>query len=203
MMASPKVIKLDVDVLNGIDMSSGEEYTKWKPSHSQYFSMPAGQEHYRLLSFLGKEFGLEAKPIVDIGTYLGFSALALSGGGASKVISYDIVDCIPDEGLTMKSKDNIELRIMDCLNDIDVLTGADLICLDIAHDAITEREIMTALKENNFKGLLFLDDIHLNKEMEEWWNSIDLPKYDVTKYGHWSGSGLVVFDTSRFAVELC
>jgi predicted O-methyltransferase YrrM len=198
---TPKVITLDVNVLNSIDMSATEEFTKWNSTHTEYFSMPAGQEHYRMLAFLAKEVGTQ-KPIIDIGTYFGFSALALSSENKSKVVTYDIVDCIPDDGYTMKSKDNIQFRIMDCLNDLETLANADLISLDIAHEADIEQEIMTALKKHNYQGLLFLDDIKLNKEMADWWSSIDLLKYDLTKYGHWSGSGLVVFDPSRFSIVL-
>lgn len=213
MQMSPQVITLDTNVLNAIDMSAMEEYTSWKPSHTKYFAMDAGKEHYRLLTFLSSEVSRSKKPIIDIGTYLGFSALALSSpnndndnNNGSKVISYDIVDCIPDDEeaqhLTVKSKSNIELRVTNCLNEIDTLINTDFICLDVAHDTSTEQEVLTALKNNNYKGLLFLDDIHLNKAMDDWWNSIDLLKYDVTKYGHWSGSGLVVFDPSKYSIQL-
>lgn len=204
---SPQVITIDTNVLNEIDMSAMEAYTSWKPSHTKYFTMEAGKEHYRLLTFLASEVSKNEsnKPIIDIGTFLGFSALALSTIPKSKVVSFDIIDCIPDDvqGLTVKTKENIELRITDCLNEIDTLIDTDLICLDVAHDTSTEIEVLSALKEHNYKGILFLDDIHLSKEMDDWWNSIDLPKYDVSKYGHWSGSGLVVFDPSKFTIELC
>jgi hypothetical protein len=45
----------------------------------------------------------------------------------------------------------------------------------------------------NFKGRLFLDDIHLNPAMKCFWNSISETKADITDIGHWSGSGLVDF----------
>jgi predicted O-methyltransferase YrrM len=208
---SPQIITLDTNVLNAIDMSAMEAYTTWKPSHTQFFTMESGKEHYRLLTFLANEVSKTSnKPIIDIGTYLGFSALALSTPAhGPNVISYDIIDCIPDDetSLTAKSKSNIDLRITDCLNELDTLINTDLICLDVAHDTFTEQEVLTALKANNYKGLLFLDDIHLNKAMDDWWNSIDkglfnLPKYDVSKYGHWSGSGLVVFDPSKYSIQL-
>lgn len=208
MVASQVNITLDQDVLNSIDMSKMEEYTKWVPSHTAYFSHDAGQEHYRLLTFLaGLLHNTSTKPMIDIGTYFGFSALALSSSPSSYVITYDVVDCIPDEHddcLTIKSKTNIDFRITDCLNDIDTLCDADLICLDVdPHDGQQETEIIDALQETGYKGLLVLDDIHLNEDMERFWNSIKLPKIDVTKYGHHSGTGLVVFDTTKFKIELC
>ena len=88
----------------------------------------------------------------------------------------------------------------NCLNDIETLIKSDFISLDIGHDAIVEQEILMALVDNGYKGLLFLDDIHLNQEMHDWWNGITIPKIDLTPLGHYSGTGIVVFDTSRFDI---
>ena len=63
-------------------------------------------------------------------------------------------------------------------------------------------EIFKALQKYKYKGLLFLDDIHQSKEMDDWWNTITLPKYDLSKYGHFSGSGIVVFDPSKYNIIL-
>lgn len=197
-------IKITLEELNNIDMSYCEDYTKWKTTHSKYFTDVAGQEHYRLLAFLSEVvYEYSKKPYIDIGTYLGYSALALSKHPSSKVITYDIIDCIPDIGYTMKSIDRIEPRITDCLNEMNTLLNSDLICLDVdPHDGIQEVEIVKALKDAGYKGLLVVDDIHINKGMTAFWNNIDLLKYDISKYGHYSGTGLVVFDPSRFTIEL-
>ena len=197
-------IKLTVEDLNNIDMTYCEHLTKWKPTHSKYFTDIAGKEHYRLLAYLSDVlFPYSGKPYIDIGTYLGFSALALSKHQSSKVITYDIIDCIPDTGSTMKSVDRIDYRITDCLNEMDTLLNSDLISMDVdPHDGVQETEMFDALKNAGFKGLLVLDDIHINKGMTKFWESIELQKYDVTKYGHYTGTGLVVFDPSRFTIEL-
>jgi predicted O-methyltransferase YrrM len=197
-------IKITLEKLNNIDMSCCEDYTKWKSTHSQYFTDVAGKEHYRLLAYLSDAiYEYSKKPFIDIGTYLGYSALALSKHPSSTIITYDIIDCIPDIGYTMKSVDRIEHRITDCLNEMDTLLNSDLICLDVdPHDGIQEREIFNALKDAGYKGLLIVDDIFINKGMTSFWNNVDLLKYDVSKYGHFSGTGLVVFDPSRFTIEL-
>jgi hypothetical protein len=65
--------------------------------------------------------------------------------------------------------------------------------LDTYHDGKFEHEFYTFLKANRYKGLLFLDDIHLNEPMKAFWEHIEEPKEDVTDLGYWSGSGLVVF----------
>jgi hypothetical protein len=197
-------IKLTIEDLNTIDMSYCEDLNKWKPTHAKFFTDVAGKEHYRLLAYLSETmFAYSGKPYIDIGTYLGFSALALSKHPSSTVITYDIIDCIPDMGPTMKSVSRIDHRITDCLNEMDTLLNSDLMSLDVdPHDGVQETEMFNALKNAGYKGLLVLDDIHINKGMKNFWNSIDLLKYDVSKYGHFTGTGLVVFDPSRFNIEL-
>jgi hypothetical protein len=39
-----------------------------------------------------------------------------------------------------------------------------------------------------------LDDIHLNEAMINYWNSFTEEKYDLTNIGHWSGTGMVIFE---------
>lgn len=47
------------------------------------------------------------------------------------------------------------------------------------------------VKHNNYKGLVVWDDIFLNQDMIDIWNSIpNDEKVDITKYGHFSGTGL-------------
>lgn len=194
-----QTIRLSKELINDVDLSDMIQYIEWH-DNKQYFELESGKEHYKMLAYIVSQLKESAKVYIDIGTYLGFSAAAMAMDKDSKVISYDIFDWIPENKLTIKNRENVELRVMNCLDDMESLLQSDFICLDIAHDAVVEQEILTALKEHDYKGLLFLDDIHLNKEMHDWWNSIDLPKIDLTKYGHWSGSGILVFDTSRFEI---
>ncbi len=146
-------------------------------------------EHYRLLACLAMMVPVNLKPIYDIGTYKGLSALALACAISSRlVISYDIKYTVKIDRV-----DKIEFRIGDFNNDMD-LRLSNLIMFDIdPHDGIQEREFVEEMKYSPFKGLVLFDDIHLNPEMEKFWNDISLPKYDLTHIGHWSGSGLVDF----------
>jgi hypothetical protein len=106
------------------------------------------------------------------------------------VISYDLVECKQLNHADDLS--NIEYRIGDVLGDTS-LSESPLIMLDTDHDGVFENKFYTHLKENNYKGLLFLDDIHLNPPMRAFWSSIAETKEDITDLGHWSGSGLVDF----------
>ena len=87
---------------------------------------------------------------------------------------------------------NIEYRIGDVLEDKRLL-ASPLIMLDTNHDGVFENKFYEFLKQNSYKGLLFLDDIHLNQPMGEFWNAITEAKEDITDLGHWSGSGIVDF----------
>jgi hypothetical protein len=49
------------------------------------------------------------------------------------------------------------------------------------------------LHDIKWNGLLLLDDINFNEPMNQFWNNISEEKYDITKIGHWSGTGLVNF----------
>jgi len=193
-----KTIELSKEAVDAWDLTGVVKYASWC-KNAQYFNREGGKEHYRLIGYLAHQIGGEF--FVDIGTYMGLSALALSTVG-KKVVTYDVCDWIPDpdvEKLTVKTKDNVEFRIANCLHDMDELAKSDFIVLDIdPHDGGLEPVIMDALDKHGFKGVLFLDDIGLNADMKLFWNGITQKKYDATKYGHWSGSGVVVYDPSRF-----
>lgn len=198
-----KTITLDVELLNKLDLSSLRQYVEWSPT-SQYLELPAGKEHYRMISYLAFQLKDNENPYVDIGTYTGLSAVALSLDDSQSVITYDVCDWIPDDTeYTCKTKPNIAMKLTNCCNDMDAISKSKLIVLDIdPHDGVEEQVIIDKLQDSGFKGLLVLDDIHLNGDMESFWESISLPKLDVTKYGHWSGTGIVNFDCEEYLVEL-
>ena len=59
---------------------------------------------------------------------------------------------------------------------------------------------MDELEKIGYKGLVLLDDTKLNEGMVTFWNSITQEKLDISDYGHWSGTGIVNFDPSRFEI---
>ena len=145
-------------------------------------------EHYRLIAYLSTRFNNEL--IFDIGTNKGCSALALSYNSSNRVISYDVVEC--KELNAFDQLPRIEFRLGNVLTDTRLLS-APLIMLDTYHDGSFERVFYEFLKKHHYHGWLFLDDIHLNAAMIQFWNDITEPKEDLTELGHWSGSGLVAF----------
>ena len=75
---------------NNIDYSKYIEVIKKVPNYQGFFFEDAGKEHYRLLSYISSLY--EDSILIDIGTYQGFSALALGYNQSNKVLSYDIVE---------------------------------------------------------------------------------------------------------------
>lgn len=180
--------------LNVLDMDTYKNAISWTPA-VEYFDKPAGDEFYRLIAFIAQQFEAGTK-FVDIGTYYGLSARALSTNTNSSIKTYDIYDHITDnpETLTIKNVDNVEYLLKDCMDDGDVLSEAKLIVLDVdPHDGIQERDMFDKLRSVGFKGVVILDDIKLNDGMKSFWSDIPERKQDVTAYGHWSGTGIVYF----------
>lgn len=161
-----------------------------------YYDLESGKQEYRLYSYLSTLF--DNITILDIGTYNGRSAVSLSHNENNKVISYNINDDIKDLHHKIYTKSNIEFLIKNVLDDLneEFLKNVKIVLIDIDHFYTIEKEIMDKLKEFNYDGLILLDDIiHPSprefEAMQKLWNEIEDEKYNITKYGHWSGTGLV------------
>ena len=167
---------------------------------STYYDLPSGKQEYKLYSYLTTFF--DNSIILDIGTLNGRSAVSLSHNESNQVISYNIVDDIKDPNHKIYTKSNIEFRIKDVLEDLtpELVSKIKIVMIDIDHFEVIEREIIQRLDKLGFSGIILLDDIHhpAPKErdaMQRLWNSLEYEKYDVTKYGHCSGTGLIVMNS--------
>jgi predicted O-methyltransferase YrrM len=188
------IITVTKEELNDIDMGAFIDPVKWAPA-AEYFDKKAGEEFYRLISFIASKYPAGSK-FVDIGTYYGLSATALASNKDCSVVTYDVYDHITeDESVTtVKNIPNVEFRLKDCIDDMHELASADVIIIDVdPHDGIQEQEMLEKLREVGFRGLMILDDINLNDAMKKFWTNITEKKVEATKYGHWSGTGLVMF----------
>jgi len=171
-------------ILDELDMSYYEP--------TMTFSWKSGIDHYRLLSYLS--FVFNNTTLIDIGTRSGASAIALARNPTNKIHSFDIEPC---NGGPYR---NVEYHVCDLLKTPEywpLILGSPLISLDVGHDGSFEREFLDFLRKNSYTGLLYMDDIHAEnfKEMETVWNEISEKKYDITSVGHFSGSGIVVFNS--------
>lgn len=196
-------IHLNNNDLDKIDLSGNRPYLRG--ISKQYFELPSGHESYRLLSYISSLFNQSI--IIDLGTSNGASALALSNNLTNYVVSFDIQDRTHtifnqgDNNLPLY-KGNIDYIVTNNFTKyLNLLIQSPLIYLDIAHDGIWEKRLIDLLKENNYKGILIMDDIHDFPELLKIWNEISIPKFDITKYGHYSGFGLVDF-SEKIELEL-
>ena len=175
---------LNNSILDNIDLSEFE--ADLVPFVKQYFYLKSGVEHYRLLAHISTYY--ENETILDIGTFKGGSALALSFNKNNTVISIDIENHLESN----INRSNIKFKILNILNHPKLIQKSKLIILDTAHDGLFEKELYAYLIQSNWNGIIIADDINLNKPMKKWWKSIDKKyKYNLTKFGHWSGTGLI------------
>lgn len=180
-------IKLENSTLDALSMDS---LLTVIGTYHDYFTLHSGQEHYRLLRYLGSQIDGN---IVEIGTHAGTSAIALAIDSNHTILTYDIVD---EKLKDHSDRTNIIFRLADYSTDTEYesfILSSKMIFIDAPHNGAFERECYNWLKEKGYKGFTVWDDIHLNAEMVSFWNDVDLPKQDITKYGHITGTGVVYF----------
>ena len=165
-----------------------------------YYDLPSGEQEYKLYSYLTTFF--DNAIILDIGTLNGRSAISLSHNELNQVISYNIVDDIKKPGHKVYTKSNIEFRIKNVLEELtqELISKTKIVMIDVDHFEVIEREIIQRLDDLGFSGLILLEAIHHpwpkeREAMQRLWKSLKYEKYDVTKYGHWSGTGLIVMNS--------
>lgn len=152
-------------------------------------------EHYKLLTYLTKRYNDIV--ILDIGTREGCSCLALAQNPSNQVISYDITRYELPYQLN-----NASIRIMNIHQEnLDTLKSSSIILLDIdPHDGIQEQEFINKLKSIEYNGIVICDDIHKG-QMQQWWNDLDIERYDITDIGHCSGTGLINFTKNKIIFQ--
>jgi hypothetical protein len=207
-MTAPVVIQVSSTAMRDISLQWAEPYAAW---HVDRRYMSRHDELYRLLACVATQ--LRGACLVSVPTHIGFAALALASGAEERgniVMAYDAEapGMLPEEGIAcVRDVRAIELRRMAC--GYDALTiagcaaGADVLLLDVPpHDGVLERAVVAELAASGFRGLLIMDDIHLNPAIEAAWAAISQRKADVTDHAHWSGTGIVVFDPSYIDIAV-
>ncbi len=167
---------------------------------SKYLNIFPG-EHYRLINAVAKK--INAKNIVEIGTYTGMGSLALKYGLSDAVVTtYDIVkwnDLPLPSHFEVTDFDNSLKQVIGDLSDdiffeqnLDILNKADLIFMDAPKDNSFEYKMAKQFKKlkNKRKKILILDDI-LFVNMIDFWRRIKSPKIDASTFGHFTGTGIV------------
>ena len=169
------------------------------------------KEHYHFLALMSTY--IDNGNIIDTGTHRGGSAIALSYNQTNKVHTYDIETF---KGGIHNNVTNIPKNIQSfCPFSIiklmetepSKILESDIFFVDINHEGPEETKLFNFLLENQYKGILILDDIHINSEMKDFWKFVqsnDVITLDVTNIAHsldWSGTGVVFFDKSHKCID--
>jgi predicted O-methyltransferase YrrM len=183
--------------------SSFQKYeNEFSCAYNCFFQQP-GENHYHLFANISNQ--LNNSTIIDLGTYRGMSALALSYNDTNIVHTFDVENDYSNRNYTVYQdqqifkKNNINRHIYnlfsnDMSEDIkNLLLSSDIIFMDAGDHLSKQLEffLIDFIRKNDYKGLVIWDDIYLNADMKTVWDSIpSSEKIDVTKYGHFSGTGL-------------
>ena len=181
------LLNINLETLNSIDFDSKFGDLLEFDSSYQILKAEAGREHYKLLAHISTLFSNSI--FFDVGTNECRSAISLSYNKDNVIKSYDVIQILKQNPKVF----NVKFLLGDTVYDSDFL-NSDLIFLDVNHDGTYENYFYKKLIDTNWKGFLLLDDIHLNEPMKEFWSNIEKEKHDLTSIGHWSGTGLVIFD---------
>jgi predicted O-methyltransferase YrrM len=189
-------MKVELEKVKEIDLTYVKNYFPKKYENHKINEMNLGiegGEHYKLLSYLSNLF--ENETILDLGTRDGLSALVLSKNNKNKVITYDLLSK-PKEMLNFEHLiPNCEFKQMNIFDeDTEIIKSSKLMFLDLdPHDGIQEKKFIELLESINYKGLIVCDDIEWFDDMKKWWDNLEQKKYNVTKFGHGSGTGIIDF----------
>lgn len=185
-----------------------EEIVKRNPGEAHPMLVSVG-EHYKILaSFVDI---LKPKSIIEVGTYTGMSSLAMKKYMPKDCVltTFDIVNSFKYKECVFTEADFADKRLLQELADIsnkneflkhkDLFENADIIFLDAAKDKVQERKFFENFATCNFKNrpIIILDDIQV-WNMIKIWESIPYPKFDITSFGHYSGTGLVDINYKKF-----
>jgi predicted O-methyltransferase YrrM len=165
-----------------------------------YISMFPG-EHYHLLASVVDV--LKPKTIIELGTHLGYSSLCMKKylDADGRIFTFDVIPWNEFENTILQPGD-FDSQLTQYVDDTTTLNNfnkhrelfetADLIFMDALKDGVQEYQFLENFRNIGFnnKCLFVFDDIRLWNMLDIWFH-MDKPKFDLTSYGHWSGTGLV------------
>ncbi len=181
------MIKPSIEEIKQVDISSLYHLASDNDDNRRLLKGEAGVEHYKLLAWISEQF--DDILITEIGTLGGLGTIALSYNPSNRIKSFDIRSY--KWGNTTPPNAEKKLVYKDYMDEV---VESSVIFYDAQHEGIEEQEFLDELIRRNWKGVIFWDDIHLNKEMRQFWqNCIEsgLEVEDWSSCGHQSGTGVM------------
>lgn len=164
-------------------------------------------EHYALLAGIVKH--LQPASVVEIGTETGLSALCLKKylPADAKVTTFDLIPYTEINGACLKPEDFEDGRLVQELADLsdpavfetyrELLSTADFIFADGPKDGKFEPRFLSLLDSISFEKapVVLFDDIR-DMHMLGLWREITKPKLDLSSFGHWTGTGIALWEVT-------
>lgn len=229
-------IRVDCATVRNSPVSPLVNWTR--SDYAQFAAQPAGAEHYKLLSHLASQVGAGTIVEVGTRYGAGALTLSGAAPAAtvhtidlpiSREFETEVVAKSKPRPTVLRGGGTAEGSVTVYnefpkihFHKATILAQPDgaaaqqvykarFVLLDTLHEPEAhpfEYEFLALLGRRNFRGLLMLDDIHLNAEMRRLWDALYWGKvpglplhkyalYDATAVGHFSGSGLVDFQPSH------
>ncbi len=159
-------------------------------------------EHYKLIAGLMKV--LQPAIVIEIGTHVGLASLTIKKflQPTGYIYTFDVIPWNQFQETCFIEHDFDDKKLVQYSDDLtkfdlvikhkEIIENADFIFIDAMKDGIQEKQFLEnfgklKLKEN---CIVMFDDIRL-WNMLRIWREIKRPKFDLTSFGHWSGTGLV------------
>lgn len=196
-------------ITNFIDCSTHELVARCKTEEQVTYASSEIGEHYKLLLALAK-----TKPgavVTEIGTSSGMSSIQFLTGGA-QVNTFDLIEWELFPNTVLNREDFLSSKIVQHIADLsdyeiflsfqNLLTNSDLIFIDGPKDGKFEKIFISNLLGLDLKKgcIIVCDDIYFSS-MIKLWESINLPKFDISVIGHATGTG-IIFPNSFFAQQV-
>lgn len=197
-------VALSLETIQQLDLSHLAHFLSWNPPYQAFFLEQAGKEPYKLLAVLANAV---QGSVCDLGTLHGSSALALSYNESNIVLSVDTRKHIPDmQGtITVLNRPNVKFLVVSAQAIIPHIAKSSLVYMDFdSLNADEYHKVVCELDHYQFKGILVINDIYLNDAMKSFWKTVPshLKKIDATSLGHYTGTGIIVYDPNTIDVEV-
>lgn len=195
---------IDENELEKIDLQGGKKYMSWSKSHEEYITHPPGMENYKMFASIARQLP-NGSLVVELGTSTGSNTLSLAYNNPHiKVLTFDYENNFlkkPKDAQSILDLKNVEFQNCNGADHYKKFLSSSLIIVDMEpHDGLQEEILVENLANEGYKGIVIFDDISLNVNMKYFWDSVTLKKIDLTRFGHWSGVGAVIFDPSHLDI---
>lgn len=164
-------------------------------------------EHYRILAAFMQL--LKPERVVEFGTFQGRSSLSMMETlpEQSEIHTFDLINYEEIPNTLLRAEDFENNRLNQHLDNLaeeaalekhrSLLESTDFLFIDGPKDGTTEPCLVKNLNKIKFKKppIVVFDDIH-NYKMLKLWDELPYPKFDMTSFGHWTGTGLVLWNNS-------